>query len=168
MQTLKSSFLVLLAFITLTVSRPSQAAIGAAFTAPVAVTTGLVIAGGGGVIAIADLTSKEEYFKGLITVLIALPIMALGLIVLDEDKTVSFSALTATDARNLGISLETAAIFNAELDQANAMFAYVSEEMTASKTQTNEESVALWNDVKESVSPETFSTMVKIAEKLHK
>lgn len=122
MKLFKSTFVVLLTVVTLLSSRPSQAAVGAAFSASAVVITGLVVAGGGAFISVDTLGDRGN-LRGLVTIFIGLPLMLLGLIVLDEEQVVSFAPLTNAESRELGLSLQEVKIYNSEIDQANALLA---------------------------------------------
>lgn len=160
---------VLLTFITLTHSRPSQAAVSI-FTGGATALVGLkVIAVGavGGIagtyIGQATCGGRGECFNGLLPFLLGAVTVAVGVVILDGDQTIEFNSLSTRDAALLGVSKRERLSFNEELDQVNMLLEEVSAEMADIKDPTAELSVAAWHEVKDLVSPLTFSTMQKIA-----
>lgn len=171
MKTLKSLFLALTITLTMTVSRPSQAAIGAIFS-PALVTAGLYIAGAGvGVTGIAfvlgaggdDRTQLDALGVGILGILGAV----LGLVILDDTQTVAFSPLARSEARNLKLTELEYNSFNAEVDQINALAAFVDSELERMSKPTKEDSAALWSEVKDALSPEAFTALVKVTSQIY-
>lgn len=166
MKKLKALIAALLTVATLSHSKPTQAAVGAIVSTPVLI-AGLVIAGGTGVLTIAQVSScrRNGDSSGLcegLTLLFGLPIIAIGLILLDGEQGVAFKELSPTQAANLGVSDSDLAVYNSEIDQANMLMNDVKEELAQKKNASEKDSIAAWNALKDSVSPETFATMQKI------
>jgi hypothetical protein len=164
MKTLRVFVALLLTVATLTHSRPSQAAVGAAFSAPVLI-AGIVIAGGGSIVTVKMLHDCRGDSSGLcagLTALVLGPIVILGLVILDGEQKVEFKELNLSQAQKLGISSQELAVYNSELDQANMLVADVQSELSKIENPDETDSAAAWNAVKEMVSPETFATMTKI------
>lgn len=156
----------LLTVVTLSHSKPSQAAVGAFVGAPLLI-AGVVVAGGGAITYALgkDQCGSNEYglcsgLWGLFTA----PIILIGLVLLDGEQQVAFGELSPEQAKSLGVSAADAAIFNAEVDQVNMLMQDVKEELSQIKKPTVNDSAAAWSNVKDMVSPETFAVMKKIAE----
>lgn len=167
MQKLKAFIAVLLTVVTLSHSKPSQAAVGAFVSTPVLI-AGLVIAGGSGVLTLSGMKKcgnsgeSSGLCQGLI-LLLGLPFIALGVIVLDGEQGVAFKELSSAEASQLDIPASDLAVYNAEVDQANMLLADVKAELASKKKATAEDSVNAWENLKDTVSPETYATMQKIA-----
>lgn len=168
MKTFKT-LLVVFSLICLTLhSRPSQAAISAVAGAPALVTGGLVVAGGAvaleTVVVVLEVTGDYSWKDASAwALLITVPIFLLGILILDEDKLeASYSQLDAGKARSLGLSAKELAAYNSELDEINALANFVDANMTKKGEAGLSESRDLWTDVKDSISPEAFSALVKI------
>jgi hypothetical protein len=165
MKQLRIFFAVLLTVVTLSHSRPTQAAVGAAFSTPVLI-AGIVIAGGGVVTTVAGVAScKPGDNSGLcagLVILVLAPVVLLGLVVLEGEQKAEFRELSKEEANKLGISSNELAVYNSEVDQANMLVADVSAELSKIEKPTNEDSGVAWAKVKDLVSAETFSVMQKI------
>ncbi|MFL5783591.1 MAG: hypothetical protein ACJ76H_03205 [Bacteriovoracaceae bacterium] len=165
MKQLKIFFAVLMTAVTLTHTKPSQAAVGAFVGTPVLI-AGLAIGGAGIVTTIAGVASckpgdSSGLCQGLI-VLVFAPVVLLGLVVLEGEQKVEFRELSKEEANKLGISSNELAVYNSEVDQANMLVADVSAELSKIEKPTSEDSGVAWSKVKDLVSPETFATMQKI------
>lgn len=171
MKSIRFVFAIVFA-LTLTL-RPvkSEAAIGAIVAAPAAVTVGLCIAGTGVGIAVADiaigLLSDPEihYPTGIFTAIFAVPLLGLGLIVLEEKQGAVYSAIapwSVEGAEKLGLTPSEIDSFNSEIDQVNALAAHVDSEMAARGSKDPQVASQIWLEVKDAVAPETFSAMVKV------
>ncbi len=168
MNKLKAFIAVVLTFVTLTHSKPSQAAVGALVSTPVLI-AGLVI-GGAGLIGTAVSVSKcgdgggegQGLCKAFI-VLIGAPIILIGLVLLDGEQEVGFRELSGIEATALDISRAELALYNSEIDQANMLIAEVQTELSKIAKPTAQDSQNAWSDVKELVSPATYGVMQKIA-----
>lgn len=165
MKSLRIFFAVLLTVVTLTHSTPSQATVGAFVAAPVLI-AGIAITGTG-VIGTAIYASKcgngdlNELCKAFIVIL-GIPVIAVGLIVLDGEQDIAFSELSAAEASKIGVSAADLAIYNSEIDQANMLMADVKSELSQLEKPTAQDSAKAWSAVRDFVSPATYATMQKI------
>ncbi len=168
MNKIRVFFAVLLTFVTLTHSKPSQAAVGL-FTGGSVAVVGLAVIGTGvvgGWIATEIMTdgcSDLGCLIGIIPFIAGAAVAAIGVVILDGDQTIEFQTLNKAAAARLKLSEVERQSFNEELDQANMLLADVSAEMSKIAKPTAQDSVNAWNDVKDLVSPATFSAMQKIA-----
>lgn len=88
----------------------------------------------------------------------------IGILLLDEQQgSVTFNTINEATFKNLKITKSEAAIYNSEVEEANILFEEVKSELSAYSTV--EESRALWSDMKDFVSPETFKVMKRLTEK---
>ena len=168
MHKLKLFLAVLLTVTTLTHSKPSHAAVGA-FTAGSAVAVvGLVVMGAGavgGVYFTAKILKKCDglsCFKAIIPILGGAAVIFGGLMILDGEQEIEFKALNQKEASLLNVSEADLALYNSEIDQANMLMANVTSELSKISNPSADDSVAAWNDVRDFVSPATFSVMQKI------
>lgn len=168
MKNLRIFFAVLLTFVTLTHTKPSQAAVGALVSTPVLI-AGLVIGGGalvGTTIGVVKCNENgggsESGLCGAIMILIGAPILILGLVVLDGEQEVQFRELNDAEAAKIGISSDDLEIYNSEIDQANMLIADVKTELSKIKKPSAQDSAKAWSSVKDLVSPATYETMQKI------
>lgn len=169
MKTLKSLFLALTIVLTMTASRPSQAAIGAIFS-PVLVTAGVVVAGGGGVLVGIGLFApcKDSGCLANLGPFILGSIIGLfGLVILDDEQAVAYTTLSSAEGKKAGLNQVELQSFNAEVDQINALAAYVDSELERMNKPTKEDSAALWSEVKDTLSPEAFSGLVKVTSQIY-
>lgn len=168
---MKAIKLIVLSFALVSVlfhSKPSHAAISAVAGAPALVTGGLVVAGGA--VALESVAVFLEvtggyYYKDLsvYALIVTVPIFLLGILILDEDKLeASYAKLDAGKAKNLGITTAELSAYNAEIDEINALANFVDANMTKKGEAGIAESRDLWADVKDSISPEAFSALVKV------
>lgn len=177
MKSFKTLFFALTLMTTLFASRPSQAAIGAIFS-PALVTAGVVMLKVGGVGIGASVVyivagpnkwtgSKVEeaaMTAGLLGWLSAI----LGLVILDDKQTMAYAPLYAEEAKKIGLSQAELQNFNAEVDQINALAAFVDSELERMEKPTQEDSAHLWLEVKDSLSPEAFSALIKVTSQIYK
>ncbi len=164
MKSLRVFIALLLTVVTLTASKPSQAAVGAAVSTPVLI-VGIVIAGGAGVVTLSTLHGCRGDSSGLcsgLTILLLGPIVLLGLVVLDGEQQVEFRELNKAEAAKLEIAASDLATYHSEIDEANMLVAEVKTELSKIEKPTSEDSAAAWGKVKDLVSPATFSVMQKI------
>ncbi len=164
MKSLRLFVALLLTVVTLTHSKPSQAAIGAAVSTPVLI-VGIVIAGGAGVVTLSTLHGCRGDSSGLcagLTILLLAPIVLLGLVVLDGEQQVAFRELNSTEAATLNVSASDLAAYHSEIDQANMLVADVKAELSKIEKPSAADSASAWGKVKDLVSPATFSVMQKI------
>jgi hypothetical protein len=85
-----------------------------------------------------------------------------GLITLDGEQKLQFIPLTKDDAIKIGATEEERQSFNSELDQANTLLTEVTDQITAMDNATVEDSARIWTEVRDLVSPATYSAMLKI------
>lgn len=164
MKSLRVFLAVLLTVVTLTQSKPSQAAVGAAVSTPVLV-VGIVIAGGGTVMTLSTLNECRGQSTGLctgLTLIVMTPIILLGLVILDGEQQVEFRELSKAEAAKLEVSSAELSVYNSEVDQANMLVADVKAELSKIAKPSAEDSASAWSKVKDLVSPATFSVMQKI------
>lgn len=161
MNKLRTFIAVILTVSTLSYSRPSQATVGAFVSVPVLV-AGIVITGGG--YWWTGKLIKDCGGDGLcgLAILITGPIMLVGLVVLDGEQPVAFRELDEDEASRLGISKSELAIFNSEVDQANMLLADVKTELSKVEKPTAQDSAIAWSEVRDLVSPATYTVMQKI------
>lgn len=165
MNKLKAFIAVLLTIVTLTHTKPSQAAVGALVSTPVLI-AGLVV-GGAGLVGTAIGVSKcgngeSSGLCGAFMILIGAPVMILGLVLLDGEQQVEFRELSKAEAKKLEISSADLEVYHSEIDQANMLIADVKAELSKIAKPTAQDSEKAWSSVKDLVSPETFATMQKI------
>ncbi|MFL5783589.1 MAG: hypothetical protein ACJ76H_03195 [Bacteriovoracaceae bacterium] len=168
MKNLKMFFAVLLTVVTLTHSKPSQAAVGAIVSAGI-LTAGLYIGGAavagtvvGGISCLGEGGGDAGSFCGGMVLLVGATVLALGLVVMDGEQGVQFTELTPDQAKKLGISKPELVVYNSEIDQANVLVAEVQAELSKIDKPTAQDSLVAWSAVKDLVSSETYSTMQKI------
>ncbi len=169
MKTLRIFVALLLTVVTLTHTKPSQAAVGALVSTPVLI-AGLVIGGAGLVGTTIGVVKcnrdggggEGSGLCGALMILIGAPVIILGLVVLDGEQEVQFRELNDQEAAKIGIPSEDLAVYNSEIDQANMLIADVKTELSKIKKPTAQDSAAAWNGVKDLVSPATYATMQKI------
>lgn len=166
--------------ITMTVtlhSKPTQAGIGAIVAAPVVVTSGLVIAGAGvGVFALdigtalvlSVVNPNAQYPGGIFSFVFGIPLLGLGLIVLDEGATFQYGPIETKAGKKIGLSVTEIMSFNSEVDQINALASDVDQELKAMGSNKSEDAAALWLEARENISPEAFSALVKVTAELYK
>lgn len=168
MQKLRVFFAVLLTAVTLTHTTPSEAVVGKIMHSKKVVTAGLWITGSGVTIGVGGtaIVSATCVDLGCLAVLFPMAVggavALVGLVTLEGEQEIQFKALSKADAAKIGASESERLQFNSELDQANILFAEVSEQVASIKNATVEDSANIWEEVKDLVSPETFSTMQKI------
>lgn len=184
MRTLKR-FIRSLILSTLTVflllnSQPSKAAVGFVFGGAGLVTAGLYAMGGGAASAtlggVACLTGIDRTGSStgpgcaasLYAVIGGVLAGALGLLILEEESVIQFSALDLEAAKKLKVTKAEREAFNREVDEVNALASYVDRRLQASDEPTVEDAKAVWEEVRGSVSEETFSVLIKISQQLYK
>lgn len=177
MKTLKSLFIALTVTLTMTASKPSQAAIGAIFS-PALVTAGLYIAGGSAAASATGFLATEvipgcswDNECGSTTIAIGIyGILGaiLGLVILDDEQTVAYTTLSSKEAMKAGLNPFELRGFNTEIDQINALAAFVDTELERMQKPTKEDSANLWREVKDSLSPEAFSGLIKVTNQIYK
>jgi len=169
MKALKSLFIALTITLTMTASKPSQAAIGAIFS-PALVTAGLVVSGGAvGVSSLSILVPchADACLGNLGYLILGGLIGIFGLVILDDEQTVAYTTLNPVEARKAGLNSMELQSFNAEVDQINAPASYVDSEPERMNEPTKEDSAAIWTEVKDTLSPEAFSALVKVTSQIY-
>lgn len=168
MKTLKTLFVILSLISLVSYSTPSEASIGGMAASPVLVTAGIVVAGGGvgvqAITMIVDFTKVTEYqgLASLIMFAFTVPVVLLGLLILEEEQVARFSPLSEVNAKKLGLNSYELLAYNSEIDQINALSAYVDASLTEEGEEGIKQSRDLWNDVKGSISADAFSGLVKV------
>lgn len=173
MKSLKT-LLVVFSLLCMTLhSRPSQAAVGAMVAAPAAVTAGLYIAGAGGAAFVGGLVldeagNAEGWASFFITLFVAIPLGVLGLIVLEDEQALEFATVDPMKGKELGLSKSELQAFNNEIDQINALAAYVDAEVSKEEKPSNEHAADVWNQVRGEISVDAFNGLVKVNNQLFK
>ncbi|MGK5086783.1 NAD-dependent epimerase/dehydratase family protein [Bdellovibrionota bacterium FG-2] len=106
-------------------------------------------------------TAERGFFAASILT-IAAPIAGLILLEQNGNSGLSFSPLSFEQATGLGVSPETAAIYNAEIEELNAVADSVNSELTTNTNPTIELSATLWNQYRPTLSPETAEVAGKV------
>lgn len=163
MKKLKVFLAIVLTVTALSHSKPSQATVGAFVGGPVLI-AGLVLTGSAGIWSAYHFRKCEggHECRGLM-VLIAGIVLLPGLLVLDGEQGIEFKELTTREASHLGITASALEIYNSEVEQANMLMAEVTSELSRIEKPTEADSKVAWNNVKDLVSPATYSVMQKIA-----
>jgi hypothetical protein len=164
MHKLKAFFAILLTVVTLTHSQPSKAAVGAMAAASGVATAGLILTATGA-ISIPILCNVKGGDWGVMVLLMIASVasVGIGVIVLDGEQQLLFNQVNPKDTAKLGLTSEEVQSFNEELDQANMLLSDVTLELTKMNKPSSQDSAKLWNEMKDLVSPATFSAMQKIA-----
>jgi hypothetical protein len=168
MKSLRIFFSTVLTVMMLAYTTPSQAVVGKIIHHKKVVTVGLALTGSGVAIAAGGAAIVNATCVDLGCLAVLIPIFAggvvsiAGLITLDGEQAMQFSSLTSAQGAKMGVSESERAIYNNELDQANLILSQVSEEVSALQDAQVSDSVRLWEEVKDLVSPETFGVMQKI------
>ena len=163
---LKSIVLTTVVLTSLATSRPSQATVGLLTLNAPLLLKGLVISGSGfyAGLAIEDrgyrFLSEKTYKPVLLT---TMAYTVIGLIMLEDEQSMSFAEISSSEASKLGISASELAIYNSQLDEVNALFSHVDSELSSIAKPSIQDSSDLWASVKGAVAPETFSVMQKIS-----
>jgi hypothetical protein len=173
---LRTMLLSLMTITMLISSRPSHALIGAAFANTPVVIGGLVIAGAGaGVYGAAYyVTTQSNDHRAIKIILMMLAtvvsaaIVAVGVVVLEDGNSISYVSLSPADAHKIGLSQSELQSYINDLEEINALTTHVSSELASISNPTIEESAAVWTSVKEAVSADTFSALVKVTAQLYK
>lgn len=167
MKSFRSFVFVLIAVCTLTASTPSKAAIGLATGSPITVIAGVVVATGGAVTTFAA-EKAPDIVTGLLMYVGGIGAMIAGLVVLDgeAEQFLEFAPVSERDVKRLGLTQIEAIHFNAEVDQINALAAFVDYEISSIKNATNEDAAAVWNEVRGEISPEAFSALGKVSQNI--
>lgn len=173
MKSLKTLFVVFSLICMTLHSRPSQAAVGAIAAAPAAVTAGLYIAGAGGAAFAGGIVLDYSENAGgwaafFVTLFVAIPLGVLGLIVLEDEQALEFATLGAAEAQKLGVTQTELRAFNNEIDQINALAAYVDAEVSKDEKPSKEFAAQVWEEVRDEISPDAFSGLVKVNNQLFK
>jgi hypothetical protein len=147
--------------------RRSEAAVGLALSSTVLTVMGAVVSGGGVVAGVGiSRLPGDTTLTALLGLLIGGAILGFGVIVLDGEQVVHYSALTPAEARRLGLSASELRQFNRELDQINALAAFVQAELSATQTDSVDAAAEVWSEVKNELSAEAFSGLVKVSRQL--
>jgi hypothetical protein len=169
MKNLSKFFVVLLTVAMVMQATSSEAAVGKIIGNKRVVVVGLAMTGSGVAIAAGGAAIVNATCQDLGCLAVLFPLMggaivgAAGLITLDGEQEIAFTALDKASAAKLQISEAERTSFNEELDQANIILADVATEMSKMAKPTAQDSVNAWNQVKDLVSPLTFTAMQKIA-----
>lgn len=172
MKLLKSSLVALVAVLMITTSKPSQAAVGAISGNPALVISGLQVTGGGAVLfglgmAAGRADNSMMGMSGLLPGLFGFALGLVGLVMMDEDQSLSFDQLSESEAQKLGLTSAELELYNAEIDQVNALASHVDNELSQVAKPSLKDSAAVWATVQDAISPGTFSAMQKITSQLN-
>lgn len=167
MKSLKTLLVVFSLFCMTLHSRPSQAAVGALVASPAVVVAGLYVAGTGavvtGVVTVMDIQGEGGGLFAFLTLMFVTgPIMLLGLLVLDDEQALEFAPMEPAQGRKLGLSSDELLAYNNEIDQINALAAFVDAEVSKDEKPSREYAAELWTDVKSELSPAAFSGLLKV------
>jgi hypothetical protein len=151
-------------------SRPASANISLSYLSFKGVMIGLAISGAslgagyGGVQLVKKKNIPLKILGGSIVVVSAFGLL-FGLVGLDgqELQPVQFKQLTEDEAQNLMISDEERHKFNDELDQVHFLIQDISKRLSKLENATGSDAAILWDELKETISPEAFSALVKIS-----
>ncbi|WP_419172558.1 hypothetical protein [Halobacteriovorax sp.] len=125
---------------------------------------GVALAGlgsvGGGFLMTMDASSCDG---GGCVVFLVMGLLVGGILLDEEGSNFEFSKLELNLASEIGVSTDSLAIYNSEIEEANIIFNEVSSELTADSTV--EESKGLWEEYRQYLSPETFEVMTKLVSK---
>lgn len=164
MKSIRSFVIVLVAVCTLTASTPSKAAIGLVTGSPITVIAGVVVAAGG---AVTTLSAEKapDIITGLLMYIGGIGAMIAGAVVLDgeDGQELAFTPVDLRAARKLNLSESELLAFNQEVDQINALAAYVNMEISSHEKPSAMDAANLWNDVRSEISPEAFSALAKVS-----
>lgn len=135
-------------------STPSKAVVSMVTGSYPILISGLVVGAGGSLVVATAGRPIEDFL--LVTLL--------GVVLLDgeHEQRIEFTSLNKDQGRKLGITEAERRSYNSEIDQVN----FIVEEVLLgieSTTKDVEASKRAWADVKDSVSPETFFALTKIA-----
>jgi hypothetical protein len=168
MKKIINSLAIVLTVFTLSTSRPANAAVGALVAMPLMISTGIAIAAGGGaatVPALGCMTFRGGE-KGLVATLVlgiyGLVAIGVGAMVLDGEQHMEFAPVTPAQAAKLHLTKAEMNAYNSEVDQVNALADMIGEDLGRMENPTNEDSANAWNDVKDTLAPQTFSALAKI------
>lgn len=165
----------LLALTLLFQSAPAKPATGFLFGSSGLITVGLYATTGGPVLAgtsyLACYLGLDESGRGhgpgcqtsLWGVITGAFALFLGVLILENDQIILFNNLSYGEAIHLGVSEAERLSYNSEIDQVNALAAYVDAELSKISKPGIEDSRILWESVRGSVSPLTFQTLQKIS-----
>ena len=161
---MKNLFVAILITCSILVPKPAKA-----FIVPGGYAVGLALAQVGmvslGVVVFGQALTRPGIPKAPWWMLI--PIVA-GFVILDGEQEFSYVPLSEEDAEKLKIGQEELENFNQEIDQVNAVVEHVSVQLSEMENPTKEDSINIWKDVKDSLSPEAFSALQKVTAQLYK
>ena len=142
---------------------PARAAL--TFPNPGSVILGAAIIGGAAVSAYGGyrLIRQGQGTVGTAVILTSLFSAYWGLLILEGEQDGKFSELSAEAAGTLGISEANRDVYNAEVDQVNAIAREIGLELKRQKTDSAELARDLWLELGTELSPETMDVVVKIA-----
>ncbi len=96
-----------------------------------------------------------------------LPILA-GFVILDGEQELTYKELSQEQSNKLNMTELERLSFNAEIDQVNATVSFVANELAEMEDPRSEDSIRIWKDVKDLLSPEAFSALIKVTGQLYK
>ncbi len=97
--------------------------------------------------------------------MVSVPVAACGLVVLDEKNAdLNFSELTEQDASKIGATLQELNVYNTEIDELNAVKAEIESRVTDNSS--DDEINGLWQEYKDTLSPETLRVAGLVAKKV--
>jgi hypothetical protein len=169
MKTIRVFYAVVLIFLGLTQSQPSQAVVALASGGSAMVGLTVIAYGTTGVVASTVLGtvlrhSGDDAVRALTGVwYVSAAATLAGVVILDGGSQIVFQPINQESGTKVGLSEEERLSFNEEIDQANTLLAAVEEDLEKIEKPTDQDFVNAWNQVKDLVHPLTFSAMVKIA-----
>ena len=148
--------------ITMAPVQKAEAAIGAIAGATTAVT-------GGGVVAASSTGVwggtwlSHNYIIITLAAFILVPLAAIGLLVLDDETSIVYEQLSDEQAQNLGVSPKQQMIFNAEIDEVNAVREMVEAEVAQLEKEEANLVPGIWDQYREDISSEYFEVLEAIS-----
>lgn len=160
---MKNLFVALLITCSILAPKPAKA-----FVVPGGYAVGVALAQVGmlslGVVVFGQALTRPGIPKAPWWLLI--PIVA-GFVILDGEQEVNYVPLSDEEAQKLKMSKSELELFNQEIDQVNAVVEHVSLELSEMENPTKEDSMRIWKDVKDALSPEAFSALQKVTAQLY-
>jgi hypothetical protein len=154
--------LVLILLFSVSIPRRAEATIGAGFQVPTLIVSGVLVAasGVGGVI----IGIRSSGWQRILSIALGVPVIGLGLMLLDGEQAVAFQQISAQEAQTLGITPSERLSFNLEVDQVNSLASYV--ETIIGVNGTPELAGEVWLSVRDAIEPETWQALVKVSQHL--
>ncbi|HUP56407.1 MAG TPA: hypothetical protein VM598_03070 [Bdellovibrionota bacterium] len=133
---------------------------------PLLVTGGVVVAGGATLtFVVGPLVGGWE---GLFWLLLGIPVMAVGVLILDEDvHAVAYKELTAEQAASLELREPERQAFNDELAEINAEAQAIARKLSSLREPKVEDAAMMWKDSAARLSPEAMTALERVSARMH-